>query len=374
MVNQRLGICQGTFGEYLSAIRNLKQDRSQVIWTVSGCCGTFSLAEATLKLATVLPSQKIGNMNLDLSFVFKMIGRGTFFALTVTQGLLLASYPAKYTENDYWYGIALTLYSPSMILWLCLVLPKPSRLEANLSWSFGVWGLYIFPGLIPSIGIVFGGAGYLQSFNTTVNATHCDAPLRVSNETANLTLCDDLLRAANDLCDLLRAPVLTVNNDTKTLGPTLLKATLCVTPLLLLLLLNTASDANETDENKDDVYKLCVQLAVDLLDAVEMIDIVLDEKEHNYGISQGFGIAMIAVACISFLLSLWPMIETKLHGKKKTISAISRNAAEIVLVNGPFLVIRLVIVFSYGKDESIFVAKNVIAIILSVLEIRDELA
>ena len=50
---------------------------------------------------------------------------------------------------------------------------------------------------------------------------------------------------------------------------------------------------------------------------------------------------------------------------KKTISAISRNATEIGLVNGPFLVIRLVIVFSYGKDESIFVAKNVIAIILS---------
>ena len=48
-----------------------------------------------------------------------------------------------------------------------------------------------------------------------------------------------------------------------------------------------------------------------------MIDIVLDEKEHNYGISQGFGIAMITVACISFLLSLWPMIETKLHGRKK---------------------------------------------------------
>ena len=51
----------------------------------------------------------------------------------------------------------------------------------------------------------------------------------------------------------------------------------------------------------------CVQLAVDLLDAVEMIDIVLsvlDEKEHKYGISQGFGIAMITVACTSFLLSL----------------------------------------------------------------------
>ena len=158
---------------------------------------------------------------MKLSSVFKLIGRGTFFALTVIQGILIASYPAKYTENDYWYGIELSLCSPSMILWLCLVLPKPSRLKVNLNWSFGVWGLYIFPGLIPSIVIVFGGAGYLQSFNTTVNATHCDALLRVSNETANLTLCDDLLRAADDLFDLLRAPVLTVNNDTKTLGPTL---------------------------------------------------------------------------------------------------------------------------------------------------------
>ena len=147
---------------------------------------------------------------------------------------------------------------------------------------------------------------------------------------------------------------MTVNNDSKTLGPTLLEGTLCVTPLLLLLLLNTASDVNKNDKNKDDVYKLCVQLAVDLLDAVEMIDIVLDEKEHNYGISQGFDIAMIIVACLSFLLSLWPMIETKLHSKKKTISTISCNAVEIFLVNGPFLTIRLVTVFSYGKDESIY--------------------
>lgn len=119
------------------------------------------------------------------------------------------------------------------------------------------------------------------------------------------------------------------------------------------------------------VYKLCVQLAVDLLDAVEMIDVVLDEQEHNYRISKGFGIAMITVACFSFLLSLWPMIETRLEGRKETISTIRRNFVEIFFVNGPFLIIRLVIVFEYGKDESIFVAKNIIAIMLSILEIRD---
>ena len=40
-------------------------------------------------------------------------------------------------------------------------------------------------------------------------------------------------------------------------------------------------------------------------------------------------------------------------------------------VNLVFLIIRMVIVFKYNKDESIFVAKNVITIILSVKEIFD---
>ena len=160
------------------------------------------------------------------------------------------------------------------------------------------------------------------------------------------------------------------NND-MTLGPIILKATLCATPLLLIALLNTASDANENDKNKDDVYKLCVQLAVDLLDAVEMIDIVLDEKEHDFGISEGFGLAMIVVAWFSLLLTLWPMIEAGMDEETERKSIIIRNFVEIIGVNGVFLTIRVVIVFMYKKDESIFIAKNIIAIILSSLEIRD---
>ena len=265
------------------------------------------------------------------------LGRFTFFALIVSQCFLFASYPAKYKDDSSWYGIAtVPLYGSAVIMWVCLVSPKPFRFEANLRSSFLVWGLYVFFGLIPSVSIVFG-------------VTRAG----LSSNSANETLC---------FCNV------TANDDTRTLGPVILKATLCATPILLILLLNTANDARKF---KDVVYKLCVQLAVDLLDAVEMIDVVLDEQEHNYRISKGFGIAMITVACFSFLLSLWPMIETRLQGRKETISTIIRNFVEIFSVNGPFLIIRLVIVFEYGKDESIFVAKNIIAIMLSSLEIRD---
>ena len=102
-----------------------------------------------------------------------------------------------------------------------------------------------------------------------------------------------------------------------------------------------------------------------------MIDIVLDEKKHDFGISEGFGIAMIVVAWFSLLLTLWPMIEAGMDEETERKSIIIRNFVEIIGVNGVFLTIRVVIVFMYKKDESIFIAKNIIAIILSSLEIRD---
>ena len=192
--------------------------------------------------------------------------------------------------------------------------------EAKLRQLFCVWGLHVF-GLVISIGVVFGVVG------------------------------DGI--------------------EKKTLGPVVLKGTLCVTPLLLLLLLNTTSDREKDEKHKKVVSELCFQLAVDLFDGVEMIDIVLDEKEHNYGIPKGFGIAMIVVACISFILTLWPMAEKDPHIKPKRCTAILRKVVEMVMINGVFLIIRLVIVFKYKKDESIFIAKNIIAIILSFLEMRE---
>ena len=103
-----------------------------------------------------------------------------------------------------------------------------------------------------------------------------------------------------------------------------------------------------------------------------MLDIVLDEKEHDYGIPEGFGIVMIIIACVSFLLSPWPMLESNPdQGRPRRKYVIIRIVVEMVVVNSVFLIIRLVIVFKYKKEESIFIAKNIIAIILSLSQIRD---
>ena len=86
-----------------------------------------------------------------------------------------------------------------------------------------------------------------------------------------------------------------------------LKMVLCITPLLLLLLFHTADDSDQTDEHRALVSKLSYQMALDLFHAVEMIDIVLEENEHDFGIPNEFGAFMIVLACFCLALSTWQL-------------------------------------------------------------------
>ena len=300
--------------------------------------------------------------------------RVLFLVLTLTQCFLLASYPARYSNDPVWYAAAF-FYTPSIILWLILVFGN----AANVRLSFCVWALYIVVGLIPNIGIVFGVAGNGLIFNNSHNAT-CAAPNGTNASsgagilfgvTGNGTIFNktspNATRAAPN--GTIASSEAGDGLENKRLDPIVLKAALCLTPLLLVLLLNTASDA---DDYRDALSKLCVQLAVDLLDAVEMIDIGLEDHEQKFCISDEFGIAMITVACISLFLSPWSMLEIDLDEKKtKKRTAMARNIVETFCVNIVFLGIRLAIVILYRKDETIFIAKNILAIVLSSLEIRD---
>ena len=79
---------------------------------------------------------------------------------------------------------------------------------------------------------------------------------------------------------------------------------------------------------------------------------------------------------VSLLMSLWQLFENKLsshpiHDTKIRFRAtVLRNLVEIALVNFVFLVIRLVVYAKYRRDESIFIAKNIISIVLSILDIK----
>ena len=241
-------------------------------------------------------------------------GRVLFLVLIFTQSFLLAAYPAEYKDDSRWYVMSASQVL-LVIVWLRLVVTS----KAKLHWLCYIWALYIVV-LVIDIVIVF---------------------VLVGN---------------------------TLDKE-RSFGPNTLKTALCITPLLLLLLLNTAEDAKG---NKKVVSKLCFYMVVDLFDSAEMLDIAIDEKEHNYGIPKALGEVMMAFACFSLLLSPLQMAETdtsKSPPTKRMCIARARIIVQMVFVNLLFLIFRIVIVVIYKKDESIFIAKNGIAIILSLFKI-----
>ena len=270
------------------------------------------------------------------------VGRLAFALLLLTQGGFLVAYSVDYDEVAVEAPIVQgVLFAITAFVWLALICT-----EAKLSRLFYVWVLYVFT-LVVNIGILFGTIG------------------------------DKL-------------------DSNKFLGPNVLKGVLCVTPPLLLLLLHNADDLDRSDERKDLVSKLSYQMAIDLFDVVDMIDIVLEDKRHGSAncscanttinettptsatsslktIPESFGIVMVTVASLSLLMSLWQLFENKLSRDDTKIrfrATVLRNLVEIALVNFVFLIIRLVVYAEYHRDESIFIAKNIISIVLSILEIN----
>ena len=258
--------------------------------------------------------------DINMASFLPWLGRLAFFGLLITQSMFLSTYLAKYDGKCNWYFMAV-LFSPALVAWIHL----PWSKSVCLRQLFRIWFQYVVAFFI-NIATVFGFVGD-----------------RISK--------------------------------TEFLSPNVLKAILCITPILLLLLLTTSDlgDSDESKKGREIVSKIYFPMAFDLFDGIEMIDIVLEEREHEFGIPKAI---MIALATLSFITLVIPrrMVETRLTEegwKTRVRTAMYHHLFQIFLVNITFLVIRTVVFFTSGRDESIFVAKNGIGIILSIREIRN---
>ncbi|RMX60382.1 hypothetical protein pdam_00021313 [Pocillopora damicornis] len=143
-------------------------------------------------------------------------------------------------------------------------------------------------------------------------------------------------------------------NEERSPRPVIFEAVLCITPLLLLLLLNTADD-NDV-KRLGDFKWLCASMTLQVFDAIEMIDI---------------DIGMIALACASLLLSA---LQHSVHYKS---TGALRNGEKIrlglvitaAIINFVSMIIRVVVLVEYGTNETIFIAKKIISILRSRREI-----
>ena len=255
---------------------------------------------------------------IDAMALFLVVfGRFAFFILMGIQSYSLASYPAKYEDDPGFYALVL-VFLPSLLLWLYIMFN-----DESLQWLFAVWLLYVIA-LVILIGTIFGGTDPVE---------------------------DKLDKQAF-------------------FGPNILKMTLCLSPVLLLLLLSTGTDSIEYREL---IWMLSLRVALDLFDAVEMLEVILEENELSHEVPKDFEQAIIVFVCLSFIVSPLQMMEIKLESfgdwKPRKCTSALRKTIQILFVNGVFLGLRLALSLNYGKDASIFIAKNGIIIILSLFEI-----
>ena len=160
-------------------------------------------------------------------------------------------------------------------------------------------------------------------------------------------------------------------NEERSPRPVIFEAVLCITPLLLLLLLNTADD-NDV-KRLGDFKWLCASMTLQVFDAIEMIDIVVSEKGKGSEINKVYEIGMIALACTSLLLSALQLVHSVHYkstgalrdGEKIRLGLVITAA----IINFVSMIIRVVVLVEYGTNETIFIAKNIISILRSTREI-----
>ena len=144
-----------------------------------------------------------------------------------------------------------------------------------------------------------------------------------------------------------------------------LTLTVCVTPILLVLLLITADDSFSSRNHRDLVRNLSILMVPDLIDGIEMLDSTLEG--NSYGIHKSFltlGAVMIIVLS-SFQMAEYKFDRGELMQQPIYTTTVARNFFVIIL-NSVFLIVRVKVSRSI---PIIFKLKNCMAIILSVMQI-----
>ncbi|CAB3985303.1 Hypothetical predicted protein [Paramuricea clavata] len=142
--------------------------------------------------------------------------------------------------------------------------------------------------------------------------------------------------------------------------------TMCITPWLLILLLQLAI----CPSYQKPVLSLSIFAALNIFDGIEMLKIILMQNEGNYDIDGELEICIVFFACLCFLVSPLGLIRNKFVGngevKQRKGMSMLLIPLEIIGINFSFLVLRLAL---WHKSEApLFIAKNTLAIVTGGIE------
>ena len=212
---------------------------------------------------------------------------------------------------------------------LCEVIVGDPRRRRHLSHFFRGWQFYICILLVPNIIVAFGVQASLEGM-----ALRCRLP-------------DEI------------------------------KVSLCMTPILLILLLTTADNSFSSKSHKELVRNLSVLMVADLFDAIEMLNNAFEGSSEAFDVSTIFLVigAIITVIVSSLQMAEYEFIEGVEGESNEQIQYkpnVFRKIVELV-TNLVALTIRLEVLIVHGNRRAtvstVVIFKNFTAIILSVMHI-----
>jgi hypothetical protein len=187
-----------------------------------------------------------------------------------------------------------------------------------------------------------------------------------------------------------------------TLGINALKMTLCITPGMLILFLQLAI----CPSYRKPVLSLSIFASLNIFDGIEMLETFLMQNEAvikidglteelknflmkdgngtealkdfltengtHFDLNAGTEICIILFACICFLLSSFGLARNKFWRKgdikERTRTSIIFGFLEIIGTNLPFLGVRIAIWKKYKHESAVFVAKNIVSLVVGAVE------
>ena len=255
-----------------------------------------------------------------------LVPLGWFVAMGMylAQACFLMKFLEEHTtthSNLYWIGVGLYLALACAVL---IVLSKSDHgyavTDNQVWWVWRFWFLYILLYVI-SVGIIFG-----------------------------------------EVLDKLK--------NSETYGPNFLKAILCIAPALLVLVLQLVI----SPAYRRAVLSLSVIAALNLFDGIEMLEIVFTQNERDdFDLQESVEKSIIAFACLSFLVTSLGLARNKFDGgntveERSNSGAVCLGLCEILFTNVPFLVLRIYVWVDCGYEASIFIAKNILSLVIGFVE------
>ena len=225
-------------------------------------------------------------------------------------------------SNLYWIGVGLYLaLALAVLIVLCLSEEGYAETDNQVWLVWGFWFLYILLYVV-SVGMIFG-----------------------------------------EVFDKLES--------SETYGPNFLKAILCIAPALLVLVLQLVI----SPAYRRSVLSLSVIAALNLFDGIEMLEIVLMQNEReDFDLEEGVEKSIIVFACLSFVVTSLGLARNEFDNVTNTVherdnsSAVRLGLCEILFTNIPFLVLRIYVWMDCGYEASIFIAKNILSLVIGFVE------